>query len=313
MHIPRCCIVAGLAIARVAVADPNPEAEALFRDGRAALKAGHVAEACDKFTASSHVDPTVGTLLNVGDCRARLGQTATAWAAFVEAARVAKRTGDARRAEAVRRASELEPKLSYLTIAATPVAGETVTRSGSAVDAALFGEGVPLDPGTYEIAASAPGHRGWSRTVVVRAGGEHQRVEVPALVAVRIPTPEVAAAAVAAPRTPSTFTVQRDVAVGVAVAGLAAIGTSTVLALQARSLEREARAVCPAGQPCGDLAAAKKSDDAVAKANLATYVGIGGIAALGAGTVLWLTGAPGPHITPTVTRESVGVSWGGHF
>jgi len=288
MHIPRGCIVA-------------------------ALKAGRIAEACDKLTASGHLDPTVGTLLNVGDCRARLGQTATAWAAFVEAGRVAKRAGDARRAEAERRASELEPKLSYLTIvAAAPLAGETVTRGGAPVDSALFGEAVPLDPGSYEIVASAPGRRGWSRTVTLRAGGERQTVEVPELAVVRVPAPAVVAARVTPAATPSTFTTQREVAVVTAGAGVVALGASAVLALQAKSLEGDARAACP-GKICSDPAAAKKSDDAVAKANLATYVGIAGAAALAGGAVLWLTGAPEPRLAPSMTRESIGVSWGGHF
>ena len=305
MHLRRCCIVAALAIARVALAEPNPEAEALFRDGRAELKAGRVAEACDKFTASSHLDASVGTLLNVGDCRARLGQTATAWAAFVEAARVAKRTGDARRDEAERRASQLEPKLSYLTIAATPIAGETITRAGTGVDSALLGEALPVDPGSYDIAASAPGRIAWSQRIVVQPGATHLRVDVPALV----PSPRAAVAHAST----SMFTTQRDVAIAVAVTGLGAIGTSTALALQARSLEHDARAVCPVGQPCGDLAASKKSGAAVDKANLATYVGIAGVAALGTGAILWFTGAPDTHITPTATHESMGVSFTGRF
>ena len=322
MHIRRCCIAAVLALARVAVADPNPEAEKLFRDGRADLKAGRVAAACDKLTASSRLDPAVGTLLNVGDCRARLGQTATAWAAFVEAAGVAKRTGDARRAEAERRASELEPKLSYLTVTVgDAVTGETVTRAGTPLDSAAFGEAVPLDPGSYEITASAPGHRSWSRTVALHGGGDHRLVRVPELEAVpaatvvQIPSPRAAAEREIAPppASPSMFTAQRDVAIATGVAGLAALGASAVLALQAKSLESDARAACPAGQPCTNLAASKQSSDAVAKADLATYVGLAGVAALGAGAVVWFTGAPEPHITPHVTGESVGVSLGGKF
>src|SRR5689334_14611288 len=107
-----CVLVVTLASVQLVHAEPNPEAEKLFRDGRALIKQGKLAQACEAFAASNKLEPSVGTLLNLGDCRAKLGQTATAWASFVEAGRLAKKQNDRRQAEADRRTAELEPRLS---------------------------------------------------------------------------------------------------------------------------------------------------------------------------------------------------------
>src|SRR5215470_17557485 len=96
----------------------SAEAEALFRDGRSLIKAGKLAAGCDKLAASERLESSVGTLLNLGDCREKQGKLASAWAAFRQAEAMARRTGgdDRRQAEAGRRAGLLEPRLANLTI-----------------------------------------------------------------------------------------------------------------------------------------------------------------------------------------------------
>src|SRR6187549_3181233 len=69
-------------------------AEALFREGRRLIKEGKLDQGCAKLAASEKLESSVGTLLNLGDCREKLGQTATAWAAFRKAEAMAKRAGD---------------------------------------------------------------------------------------------------------------------------------------------------------------------------------------------------------------------------
>ena len=91
-------------------ADAQPaSAEALFQEGRTLLAAGDVAAACDRFEASNRQEASVGTLLNLGDCRERLGDTETAWATFLAAEALARRSSDDRADEAARRADALEP------------------------------------------------------------------------------------------------------------------------------------------------------------------------------------------------------------
>src|SRR5580658_1649767 len=90
--VRRCAaslLVALLVGARVAQAQQPSAAETLFEQGRELLATGKLVEACDKFAESQKLDPAVGTLLNLGDCYAKRGMTATAWATFMLAASTA--------------------------------------------------------------------------------------------------------------------------------------------------------------------------------------------------------------------------------
>jgi hypothetical protein len=326
-----CVLVVTIASTALAHAEPSPEAEKLFRDGRALAKQGKLAEACDAFAASNKLGTSVGTLLNLGDCRAKLGQTATAWATFVEAGRLAKKQSDRRGAEADRRAAELEPKLSYLVIQVdAPAADQRVLRDSTLIDPAVFGQAVPLDPGTYEIHAEGPGLVAWSQKVTIKPDGARETVRVSKLPRAVTTAPAASAAAIGpdAASEPSAgterdalasrFTTRRKIALAAGGAGVLALGGSTLLALRAKSMHDDARKACPTGAPCRDLAASDKSKQAVSRANLATIVGGVGIAALAAGAVLWIMGAPPEssavvRIAPAATPDSVGMTVTGSF
>ena len=103
--------------------DAKAAAEALFQDARKLMAEGKYGEACAKLDASQRLDPGVGTLLNLGDCYDKNGQTASAWAQFIEAATAARKVGDARREQAARgRATALEGKLAKLAISISAAA-----------------------------------------------------------------------------------------------------------------------------------------------------------------------------------------------
>lgn len=162
------------------VAQASPAAEKLFEDGRAALAAGHLDEACDDLRRSEALESRVGTLLNLADCEERRGRVVSAWSAFVEAHALAIQHADPRAAEADKRAGLLAGKLSYLKIAVHPVDGLVVKRDGQVVPPAELDKELPLDPATYTIEAAAPGHKPWSAQVEVKLGA-HASLEVPAL------------------------------------------------------------------------------------------------------------------------------------
>jgi tetratricopeptide (TPR) repeat protein len=97
--------------------DNRSAALALFEQGRELAAEGNHAAACDKFGAAAKLAHSAGTLLNLGDCYERTGRTASAWAAFRDAAGAAQRTGrDAEESEARRRQDALQPMLSHLRI-----------------------------------------------------------------------------------------------------------------------------------------------------------------------------------------------------
>src|SRR5262245_38802765 len=83
--------VRGLLLGAVPARAQSAAAERLFLDGRELIKQGRLAAGCAKLQASEELEPSVGTLLNLGDCRERLGQTASAWAAFRKAEAIARR------------------------------------------------------------------------------------------------------------------------------------------------------------------------------------------------------------------------------
>ncbi len=315
----------------------SAEAEALFQKAKKLLKDGQVAEACDLFEASERIESSVGTLLNLADCREKNGQHATAWAAFVKAAAAAKLGGKSeakREKEARRRAAVLEPKMAYLTIAvpeANRVDGLTVARNGDPVDPAVWDQAVPIDPGAYAITGQAPGHQMWSIEVTVDTEGQQLRVEVPRVEPIAAaPPPDEQVVAPPPPdgdddddapvaSRPGRFTTMRKLSVGVAVLGLAAVGGGIFFGLESSDLESQANERCPEAA-CNDQMAIDLNEDAQAaglKANV--LIAVGGLAVAGA-VAMWFLGAPDEHddnapaaLAPVLGRDQVGVAYIGRF
>ena len=117
-------------------AQEQAAAEALFQDARQLMQDGKFAEACPKLVDSDKLDPAVGTLLYLGECYEKNGQTASAWATFQAAAEAAHKAAQPERARvASDRASALFGKLSKITItvaAARRAPGLEVKRDGVA-------------------------------------------------------------------------------------------------------------------------------------------------------------------------------------
>lgn len=298
----------------------------LFRDGRKLIQAGKLAEGCAKIEASERLESSVGALLNLGDCREKLGEMASAWAAFRAAEARAKHAGndEKRRTEARRRAALIEPKLIHLVISIErPVDGLIVRRDGEPVDAALWGTPVPIDPGTYELLAEAPGFRPWKTTVTIDARLKRRAVAIPPLeVAPPPPPPPIVVAPVpagteaavrrVAARRRETWTAPRKVAVGFAVAGAGALGAGAYFGLRARELDERSDRVCPAVM-CGDddgLRLNTEARTAAARANV--LYAAGGAAAVTA-AVLWLVGKPRETQIRPGAAGGFGVTLSGRF
>ncbi len=156
-------------------------AQALFDEAQELKEADEWEEACKKFEGSRALDPALGTQLNLADCYEHIGRTASAWVNFVE---VAQADDDERRAGFARkRADGLKPRLTKLQInVEEPADGMVVKRDDVEVAQPTWGTLVPVDPGSYEISATAPGKHSWSDTVDVVGEGEAIEIDVPALV-----------------------------------------------------------------------------------------------------------------------------------
>lgn len=180
---------------RAARAQPPPRdsaaAEALFRDARELVGQGRHAEGCPKFEASFALDPSTGTLLNIAKCHEHDGKLATAWADYTQALVLNLETkGDERQRAleqiAKQALADLAPRVPKLRVAVSrPVPGLRVLRDGEELPAATLGEALPVDPGSHEVRASAPGYLAETQAVVL-AEGKTEVVEI-ALVAEPIP------------------------------------------------------------------------------------------------------------------------------
>jgi hypothetical protein len=172
--------------ARAQEASSAARAEALFQEGRRLMAEGKIGEACPKLAASQELDPGPGTLLNLAACYELNGQSASAWATWLEAAAAAERGGRTGWAgQAKKHAEKLAPTLSRLTILVpTPsnVVGLSVERDGVPIHREEWGEAVPVDPGVHPVVASAPQRQMWSTIVTVGPNAATVTVTVPALV-----------------------------------------------------------------------------------------------------------------------------------
>jgi len=313
--------VAAPLISAPAALAQSAEAEVLFRDGRDLIKRGQLAAGCDKLDASARLESSVGTLLNLGDCRDRLGKPASAWAAFRKAEAMAKRTGgdDKRQAEAGKRAAALEPRLATLVIevAGKPL-GLVVRRDGEIVDPATWNTALPIDPGRYAVAAEAPGYLAWRTVVPITLDTRRQVVVVPDLEPAPIaawppPGPSEAAAVARPVVVRGTWSAARELSLGLAIAGAGAAGTGIYFGIHAKDLQDRADQRCPRSV-CGDPQGLHLNDQARTAAQRANLLYIAGGASVAAAVVMWLVGAPGETvIVPTAGDHQAGASFAGRF
>lgn len=326
------CVAALLSLsAGAARAEPTADqaaaAEALFREGRELVAKGKLAEACPKFAASQRLDPGYGTQWNLADCLERLGRTASAWAAFREAADMATRAGQVdREAKAARRAADLENRLERLAIAVNaPVDGLVVKRNGAVLDAGAWGVPLPVDPGRHVIEAVAPGKKPFSQEVQTAGPGQVVTVEIPPLedapatvatpppAPVRAPSPPPPAPRVPAPGHDGRTATRRALSVVAGGVGLAGVVTGSIFGLIASSRWNRAQDEhCRTERLCDERGVALVNDakSAATVANVGFVVGGLGLAA---GVALFVTSLGGsePAAARLLVTPAVGAAGGG--
>jgi hypothetical protein len=321
--------VAGAVPARADSDGDKALAAKLFKQGRDAISAGKLDEACTRFEQSFKLDPAIGTKLNLADCLERKGLLAAAYRLFDEAANeAAKGRKEGRESFARERAEALAKQLVRVevSIADPSVKGLKVTIADVVVAKEAWGVPRYLAPGVIEVEVSAFGYEPFHTTIEGRAG-EVRKIEVPALPRAEIEThgpgkPETdkGLPTVTQPgagvdtgvvstehRRPS-----RTGAYVVGAVGVALIGTSVGLGFAARSKFRGADCGSKAGLPDGVCSPMGQTttDDARMLADVGTGVAIAGAVAVGVGVYLWIrAGRRRDHVVvaPTVSDDGVGV------
>jgi serine/threonine-protein kinase len=301
-----CALACAARNAHADDATDKAAAEALYELGHRLMDQGKYADACPKLEASQDLDPGVGTLLLLGDCDEKLGKFASAWGAFQAASALATSRSDSDRAKVGDlRASALKPRLNYVTFdvsAAALANGLEIRRSGKLVAKGAWGVALPIDPGSYEVAASAPGRQTWHYTLnVPNERTEPLVVRVPALAEAGAAAPPDTGPVAAAP--PRSTSVQESgggstqktvgaITAGIGAAGGIAAGVLTYLAWKKNSDSKGHCLAIPT--QCSKLGVSER-DDARRFANVATFVGIGAAVVFSTGTVLYLTAPSHSH------------------
>ena len=179
------CVTLGAASVSAQSASDSATAQALFDRGKKQMREGKYAEACAALEESQRIESRSGTALNLADCYEHAGRLASAWSTFLEAATLAKATGNTEREHGAReRAAALAKRLSNLVISAPSEAstpGLEIRRDGQLVGSAQLGLPLPADAGKHTIAAKAPGRKPWQTEVTVQGSASTASVVVPDL------------------------------------------------------------------------------------------------------------------------------------
>jgi hypothetical protein len=276
----------------------SASAQVLFDEGKKLMADGKFAEACPKLEESQRLDPTSGTLINLAACYEQQGLTATAWAAFLDAATAANRAGNPKREKEARdRAAALVPRLSKIVITVTgsdKVEGVEVKRDSTTIGKAQWGAGMPADQGLHKVTVTAPGRKTWEKDVIVKGGGETVTVQVPELEPGG-PTPTESNGGLSGAGALSS---QKIAALAVGGVGLVGVVVGSIFGLKAISKHNDAANYCD--PLCHDQAGLDVKADAMHASNISTVAFVVGGAALGGAALLWFTDRTEKSIAPQV-------------
>jgi hypothetical protein len=297
-------LVTAATVATSAHADIK-DAEELFRQGKGEMAKGNYDRACPMFAESYKQDPAMGTLLNLALCHEAIGRIASAWGewrAVEQQARAAVPPREDRITMAKEHAEKLEPRLSRIRLLVPPEArvdGLEVKVDGEAKGEPLWG-GIPVDPGTRKIVASAPGKKPVSLDVKVDDEGVVVPVTLPKLADAPVSSGTRGSGGdvgveIAKVEEYAANRARRTTGFVIGGIGIVTLAVGAAFGIGAIINDGQAKDACPA--PCienspqaGD--ADQKTDRAFVFANIANVTIPLGILATGIGAYLVLTAGP---------------------
>jgi hypothetical protein len=305
-------------------------AAALFEQGKELLSQGKTSEACVKLAESHRIDPGGAVVMLLATCHEREGKIASAWAEYKEAMAMAIQAARADRQQYAReRIEALTPKLSYLNLivpAATRVEGLVVRRNEVLLGEATWGAELPVDPGLYQIRATAPGREPFERSLDIKSGEHHSVIVALTAAAAASSAPPVASAppvtsappaqpaetASSAPLSPPPPHPARRNSAGYVIGGLGAValGVGGFFGLRAIQKRKDSDAGCPAGEcSAGAWSTYEDARSAARYANVGLGVGLVGLG-VGAFLLFGPSSSSGPQLSAAVGPGSVSLRGG---
>jgi hypothetical protein len=152
-------LLAQLLVASHAFADDAATAEALFREGRAAMSRNDYEEAARRFSESDRLQPAPGTRLNLASAESHTGRLAAAWE-HARAARDELSPSDERFSVAQKLFDDLDRRVPRLTLRAQATLPKSchILLDGTELREGSLGVALPQNLGTHEVLVTAPGH-----------------------------------------------------------------------------------------------------------------------------------------------------------
>jgi hypothetical protein len=318
-------LVAMTAVASTARADKITDAEDLFRRAKALMAQHKTEEACPLLSESYRLDPGVGTLLNLALCHERIGKTASAWGEFRSVEQQARATtppNETRARFARDHAEKLEKRLSRVKItvpAEARVPGLVIKVDGEAKGEPLWA-GVPVDPGTRVVEATATNKQPVTLKVKVDDEGVLQNVTIPVFADVPVvapipPTPPASSAGgMEAVEEYASNRARRTTGYVIGGIGVATFAVGVVFGVAAIVNSNEAKSCSPCTRGSSDAAASDQATDrSLVFANISNVTIPLGLVGSAVGAYLVLSAGPGHKVAlaPLTTRSSAGLSMSG--
>jgi hypothetical protein len=302
----------------------DQDAQALFDEGLANMKAGRFKIGCALVKRSLDVDARPGTAFTLAECYSRAGKFASAVSFYdhflatfdampKEQQEQQQARADISRAERTR----LIAQVAWLTVILPPLVapGAVVTLDGEEFPSSLFGIATAIDPGPHVFTTRVPGGPLIEQRVDI-APGERRSMTLD------VRNPAAQQALPPEPKPPDTGTGQRSslapwmwTSFGIGAAGLITGTISGVLLLQDRSKINE---LCPKenAQPDGTILCAENGADIAHRAQntlapLTTVALSVGAAGVVAGVVLLVLDSSGGGHAGARTVPLVAVGPGG--
>jgi hypothetical protein len=292
--------------------DPE-EAKRLFFEAKKLRDAQQLRAACDTFQRSLTLNPTLGTLLNLGFCQRALGNVVTAHDYYRRAEILATLTGDKRQEAAHAEAAALAPLRATLWLQLPNAnASELEVRIDDVPQPReVWAHPMFIDAGAHTVSIRAADHEPFRDRVRVQNGvravlviPDLQRLPSSPLVAAEpapkpstMVSPEVLALHQSRQRQQAELGAMRIAAFGAGGAGVVSLGVGLLFGQLAKNANDDSQKYCH--DVCTEQGRMLR-ETAYSHATRSTVLSIAGGVALASGVALWLL-APAPDVSPGPT------------